>query len=229
MQSSESSLAFATTVIAEQLAYIILPTADSMIFPMVFFSGQRQDNRCAKASSISDVEKEIRKRRGMFEQSFDDQHSDQRGALLTAGQSSLLRTRGLTPRGMEVAQLVLDSFRTPLPAAVRSSRESGRHFAYRHKNLMIDVLLKAEVESGRVLVMGQVMGLGKGVGKNDGLVVLLKDGVKTIVRTATNQFGEFQLEFESIEDPSLQIRLREGCWAAIPLSKMDWAIKPPLD
>ena len=49
-----------------------------------------------------------------------------------------------------------------------------------------------------------------GVRKNDGLVVLLISGVKTIARTATNQFGEFQLEFESIEDPGLQNQAARG-------------------
>jgi CheY-like chemotaxis protein len=132
-------------------------------------------------------------------------------------------------RGIEVAQLTLDSFRIPLPAGARGSHGSGRQLAYRHKNITIDVLLTPEVESGRVLLAGQVMGFGMGKRKNDGLAVLLTDGVKTIARTATNQFGEFQLEFESIEDPGLQIRLREGCWAAIALGKMDWAKKPPLD
>jgi len=132
-------------------------------------------------------------------------------------------------RGMEVAQLILDSFRTPLPAGVRGSNESARQLAYRYKNMIIDVLLTPEVESGRVLVSGQVMGFGMGKRKNDGLAVLLIDGVETIARTATNQLGEFQLEFESIQDPGLQIRLREGCWAAIALGKMDWAKKPRLD
>jgi hypothetical protein len=132
-------------------------------------------------------------------------------------------------RGMEVAQLILDSFRTPLPTGVRGSRESGRQLAYRHKNMIIDLLLTPEVESGRVLLAGQVMGFGMGKRKNDGLAVLLTDGVKTIARTATNQFGEFQLELESIEDLGLQIRLREGCWAAVALGKIDWATKRLLD
>jgi len=55
-------------------------------------------------------------------------------------------------------------------------------------------------------------------------VVLLIDGMTTVARTTTNQFGEFLLEFEIMEDPGLQIRVREG-WAAIPLGKMDWAKK----
>jgi len=131
----------------------------------------------------------------------------------------------LAPHSMEDAQLIFDSFRGPLPAGVRSSHEPGRHLAYRHKNEIVDLLITPEVGSGRVLLAGQVMSGGLGMANNNGLVVLLIDGIKTVARTTTNKFGEFQLESEIIEDPYLQIRLREGRWAAIALDKMDWAKK----
>src|SRR5262249_47932986 len=105
----------------------------------------------------------------------------------------------LAPRGMEGARLILDSFRTPLPAGVRSSLQTGRQLAYRYKNMIIDVLITQQVESGQVLLAGQVMGFGMGVRQNRGLAVLLIDGVKTVARTTTNQLGEFQLEFAIIE------------------------------
>jgi len=130
----------------------------------------------------------------------------------------------LVPRRMEVAELIFDSFRVRLPAGVRSSPESGRQLAYRHKNKVVDLLITQEMETGRVLLAGQVTGVG--MAKNNGLVVLLIDGVTTAARTTTNQFGEFLFEFEIIEDPGLQIRLPEGCWTSIALGKMDWAKTP---
>lgn len=135
----------------------------------------------------------------------------------------------LAPRSMEDAQLIFDSFRVPLPAGVRSSHESGRQLAYRHKNKIVDLLITPEVASSRVLLAGQVTGGSMGMARNNGLMVLLIDGMKTVARTTTNQFGEFQLEFEIMEEPYLQIRLGEGSWAAIRLGKMDWAKKRLLD
>ena len=76
---------------------------------------------------------------------------------------------------------------------------------------------------------GQVMGSGMRKTENSGLVVLLLDGSKTVAWTATNELGEFQLEFDLLEDAGLQIRLGEGSWAAIVLGKMDWAKTPLAD
>lgn len=136
------------------------------------------------------------------QQPREDPHRDQHGILLT------------------------DSFREPLPAGTRSSHESSRLLTYRYKNKTIDILMTPEKESGRVLLVGQVTGDDTRMGKDNDLLVLLTDGMNTVARTTTNQFGEFQLEFEIMEDPGLQIRLREGSWVVIALGKMDWARKP---
>ena len=131
----------------------------------------------------------------------------------------------LVPRRVELAELTFDSFGVRLPAGVRSSHESGRLLVYRCKNKTIDLLITPQMESGRVLLAGQVGGGGMRMRKNDGLLVLLLDGMMTVARAITNKFGEFQLESEIMEDPRLQIRLREGRWAAVALAKMDWARK----
>jgi hypothetical protein len=68
-----------------------------------------------------------------------------------------------------------------------------------------------------------------GTEKNNGLVVLLTEGMKTEARTTTNRFCEFQLAFEIMEDPGLQIRLDEGYWVASALSKPDWANRRPVE
>lgn len=152
------------------------------------------------------------------------------GTLLQQGSATLhelVAASGqikLLPRSVEVAELIFDSFRVRSPAGVRTSYESGRLLAYRHKNKIVDLLITPQIESGRVLLAGQVTGSGMGRARNNCVVVLLIDGMTTVARTTTNQFGEFLLEFEIMEDPGLQIRVREG-WTAIPLGKMDWAKK----
>ena len=152
------------------------------------------------------------------------------GTLLSQGSATLhelVAASGqikLVPRSVEVAELIFDSFCVGSSAGVRSSHGSRRQLAYRHKNKIVDLLITPQVGSGRVLLTGQVMGGGMGMARNNCLVVLLIDGMTTVARTTTNQYGEFLLEFEIMEDPGLQIRVREG-WTAILLGKMDWAKK----
>jgi len=128
-------------------------------------------------------------------------------------------------RNVQIAQLIFDSFRLPLPAGMRSLHQSGRQLAYQHKNKIVDVFIEPKTEFGRMSLAGQVMGSGIKKLENAGLVVLLLDGLKTLARTVTNESGEFHLEFDFLEDAGLQIRLGEGSWAAIVLGKMDWAKK----
>jgi hypothetical protein len=132
-------------------------------------------------------------------------------------------------RNIEVAQLIFDSFRLPLPAGLRSFHQSGRQLAYQHKDKIVDVLIEPKTEFGRMSLAGQVMGSGVRTGENSGLAVLLLDGLKTVAGTVTNESGEFQLECDFLEDAGLQIRLGEGSWASIALGKMEWAQKQPLN
>jgi CheY-like chemotaxis protein len=125
------------------------------------------------------------------------------------------------PRKMGIPRIIFDSFQSPLSAGVRSLSPAGvRHLAYQHKSTIIDLSIELPKGSDRISLAGQVLDAEK---KNDGLSVLLVSGVSTLMRTATNQFGEFHLEFESTEDVSLEIRLGERSWILVPLGKMDWA------
>jgi CheY-like chemotaxis protein len=128
-------------------------------------------------------------------------------------------------RDLQVAQLIFDSFRSPQPAGLRASGALTRQLAYQHRDATIDLLIEAKEESGRVSLAGQVLGFNLRKGANHGLAVLLIDRMKTLARTATNQFGEFHLEFEFVEGAGLQIRVSEGSWASIPLGKLEWVKK----
>jgi hypothetical protein len=129
-------------------------------------------------------------------------------------------------RSMGIPRIIFDSFWSPMPAGVRSLSSGGRQLAYQHKSTVIDLSIEFPEgsESDRTSLAGQVLD-AEVKGKNDGLSVLLVSGVATLVRTATNQFGEFHVQFESAEDVSLEIRLGERSWVLIPLGKMDWIRK----
>jgi hypothetical protein len=134
------------------------------------------------------------------------------------------RLRELLSRGMPVARMIFDSFRHPLAAGVRGLAPGTRQLAYQHKTSTIDLFIELAEGSGRMSLAGQVLH-GERKGKIDGLPVLLVSGNGTLARTATNQFGEFQMECDFPEDVSLEIRLGERSWVMVPLGKTDWAVK----
>jgi CheY-like chemotaxis protein len=134
------------------------------------------------------------------------------------------RSRDVSARSMQTARMIFDSFRYPLPAGVRSLSPGARQIAYQHRQAIIDVSVDFGEGVGRVSLTGQVLD-GEKKSRNEGLPVLLVDGNGTLLRTATNQFGEFQMEFESADDLNLEVRLAERSWVSIPLGKLDWVQK----
>jgi hypothetical protein len=127
-----------------------------------------------------------------------------------------------TPRKKQITQLIFDRLRAPLPDGVHSLRATGRHLAYNHKDAIIDIVLEPKQQSGRVSLVGQVVGAEIINDGNGALSVALTDGMKTLARTKTDKFGKFKLEFDLVEDAAIQIRLGQGSGATIPLGKMDW-------
>lgn len=136
-------------------------------------------------------------------------------------------TRMVLPRNLQTARLVSDSFRWPLPSGVRSSLASGRHMTYEHSSKIIDLLLNPQGPE-RISLVGQVLDASKGGRLNYGLPVVLLGESGTLGRTTTNRSGEFDLEFESAENVSLEIRLGERSWVSIPLGPLDWVKKQAL-
>jgi len=138
------------------------------------------------------------------------------------------RSREGGPRGMQIARMIFDSFRYPLPAGLRGlSRGSSlgaRQIAYQYKQAIIDLSIDLAEGTGRISLAGQVLDSER-KGKTEGLPVLLVGGTGTLVRTATNKFGEFQIEFDPADDLSIQVRLGERSWVLVPLGKMDWVKK----
>jgi CheY-like chemotaxis protein len=134
----------------------------------------------------------------------------------------------LAPHSMHVAQMIFDSFSWPAPIGLRGSRTDSRQIAYQHRNAIIDLLIEPK-GVGRIAIMGQVLQSPKQSSESEGLPVLLVNGMKTMARTSTNQFGEFRLEFAPVRDACVEMRLREGAWVSLPLGKLDWAIKEKSD
>jgi hypothetical protein len=134
------------------------------------------------------------------------------------------RSAGTASQRVEVARLVFDSFHSSRSKDVRGARTSTRQLAYRHKGVTIDVFIEPKEDSGLVRLAGQILGPYISPGENNGVTVLLLDGMKIQSQTSTNQFGEFRLEFPFLNHADVQLRLR-GSWTSIPLGKMEWVKK----
>lgn len=130
-------------------------------------------------------------------------------------------SRALPSRYVQPARMIFDSFGSPPPAGVRSLRTSVRQFVYQHESMTIDILMETAQDSGRLLLTGQVLSAQPDDGPQADLPVLLISGARTMMRTTTDGFGEFNLEFEPAGDVSLEIRLIERLWVSIPLRNME--------
>jgi CheY-like chemotaxis protein len=135
--------------------------------------------------------------------------------------------RKSTPRNLQIARLLSDSFRSPPPVDVRSSSISRRHFTYEHNDTIVDVLVDSLSASSRISLVGQVLDATRAKGRGDNLAVVLTGRTGKLARTTTNHMGEFTLEFEPAENLSLEIRLGERSWISVPLRHIDRLKQPP--
>jgi hypothetical protein len=129
--------------------------------------------------------------------------------------------RMLPSRYVQPARMMFDSFGSPPPAGVRSLRTSVRQFVYQHENVTIDILMETAQDCGRLLLTGQVLSTQADGAPQADLPVLLISGMRTLMRTTTDEFGEFNLDFEPTVDASLEIRLLEKLWVSIPLRNIE--------
>jgi hypothetical protein len=120
------------------------------------------------------------------------------------------------PPGMISAQLIFDSLRMPSVAGIRGPLKSGRQLTYQHQSATINLLVhQKQEENCRVSLVGQVLDVSMRAVHD--LPVLLCNKNRTLARTSTSEFGEFALEFDSVEFAGVQVRLAEGSWIYMPL------------
>jgi hypothetical protein len=124
------------------------------------------------------------------------------------------------------ARLVFDSFLQPAAAGLRGT-VTARQFLYEADDYVIDLRLEPQRELDRISLVGQVLNRtraihnGQGVRMTNcaaqGILVRLLKGVLPVANTATNDFGEFQLEFEASNDLSVVIGMDEERVIVLPL------------
>ena len=120
-------------------------------------------------------------------------------------------------------RLVFDSLLQPLTAGTRGSI-AARQFLYETDEYYIDLRLEPRAED-RAYLVGQVLsrfGADRAIEK---VPVHLQHGKRAVAHTSTNEFGEFQLEFEP--GNSLCISISRDAAKEIILPLYDVHAKPP--
>jgi len=99
----------------------------------------------------------------------------------------------LLPRTL--GRLVFDSFRKPLLAGVRSQQSVAHQLMYVAGPYCVDLRLEREPGSKHVRMVGQIANRERGASGVSEVPVFLLARNLVVNKTATNQFGEFAIEY----------------------------------
>jgi len=116
-----------------------------------------------------------------------------------------------------IPQLLFDSFRSPLPAGVRSDALTARQLLYGLNTYRVDLRIQPQEDSDKVAVVGQILDSSDPDHAIGILHVVLRKGKKIIAESMTNRYGEFHLECDLENCLQLQAGLPHGQVVHIPL------------
>jgi hypothetical protein len=119
------------------------------------------------------------------------------GAVRTVNASFINRSTGRSSHAkLQIASLLFDSFRAPLLAGVRSSGSAAQQLLYGAGDYRIDVRIEPQMDSEKVLLIGQVLNSADPDERLSAAPVSLLKGRKLLAESVTSEFGEFQIECE---------------------------------
>ena len=117
-------------------------------------------------------------------------------------------------------EVLFDSFSQPVLAGARSVGTETRQMLYRAEPYQIDVQIEAQQEGNRLVVTGQLMDARHPEIVGRDVPVTLSNRRGHLVKTVTNQFGEFhgeinnsgdmELSFSGTDEKSIVISLRDA-------------------
>lgn len=113
-------------------------------------------------------------------------------------------------------RLLFDSNLQPVTAGVRGA-VSARQFLYETDDYYIDLRLEPRRDSDSACVVGQVLIRTGSERAAQKVPVRLQAGTLPLAQTVTNQFGEFQLEFEASHNLCITIGHHEADQIILPL------------
>lgn len=118
-------------------------------------------------------------------------------------------------------ELVYDSFLAPAPAGLRTAWQRGWQALYRAGDCSLDLRIEPEMHSSRAALIGQISNHALPKNRMEGLPVCVKQGRMVVAETRSNEFGEFQMEYEQRGRLQLCVNLENGSKRfQVPLRKL---------
>jgi hypothetical protein len=117
-------------------------------------------------------------------------------------------------------ELIFDSFLVPTPAGLRATWQIGWQGLYKAGECSVDLRIEPELKSARAAVIGQITNHVTPTTEMSNLAVSLRAGKEVIAETISNQFGEFQMEYEQQSQLKLCIHLRDSKLIQVPLKTL---------
>lgn len=121
----------------------------------------------------------------------------------------------IRPAASSGVRLVFDSLLQPLTAGTRGSI-AARQFLYETDEYYIDLRLEPRADD-RAFLVGQVLNRFAADRAVHSVPIRLQDGKLPLAHTSTNEFGEFQLEFEPGNSLCISIPRDEATEIILPL------------
>jgi hypothetical protein len=116
------------------------------------------------------------------------------GAVRTVNATFVNRATGRSSDAKtQLASLLFDSFRGPLLAGVRSSGSASQQLLYGLGDYRIDVRIEPQMDSEKVILIGQVLNSADPDERLSAMPVSLLKGQKVLAESVTSEFGEFQI------------------------------------
>lgn len=105
--------------------------------------------------------------------------------------------------------LVFDTLQDAALAGARSCGSSMRHALYEAGDYSVDLRLEEEKPSGRMSMIGQLALRSQTPNSLSGLPILLMSGREVLAQAISNEFGEFQMDYEPKQRLKLQVPIEQ--------------------
>lgn len=109
-----------------------------------------------------------------------------------------------------LARLVQDSFREPLLAGIRGNERASRQALYEAGRVVVDLRLEQRPGQSAVVLVGQLLYPDEPRALVAKRPIVITSGRQVLGTTASNEHGEFHLEYEPAGQVRLHIPVEEG-------------------
>ena len=133
------------------------------------------------------------------------------GVVVEISEPSAMTAMGAMRHGREtLGELLFDSFSQPATPGTRSRDIGRRQLLYRVEPYQIDLQIESGPDLNRLIVTGQLLDVTDPKMMGPDIPVTLSNLRGDVVKTTTNELGEFHGELEDSNDLELLFFVRSG-------------------